>query len=171
MNAVELLAPDGKPSGAWMCGLCHRVETWNGTPALLPDPAMPWKGETNVLADHSEFSRQQAEHCCSGRCEVCGAAKVDAHHDRRMCFRALEIASGAGCRVDGFGDLERAVFEVDVFPFQRRDFGTAAAGDDRHADQHRECGVGGVDRLPNLRRCGHRLFTARHLGSAGVPYW
>jgi hypothetical protein len=73
MNAVELLTPDGKPSGAWMCGACHHLHLWNGTPALAPDPAASWKDDADALATHAAYTRQQAERCCEPRaCDLCG---------------------------------------------------------------------------------------------------
>lgn len=97
MNAVELLLPGGKPSGVFMCGQCHRIESYNGVPARFPNPEVSWKDDEKVTSQHAEWMRERAEGCCrptlcnrcmkpSGRqyVMICGGCAVIQEHEREV---------------------------------------------------------------------------------------
>lgn len=57
MNAVQLLNPNGSPSGVWACGKCGSLH-----------------GHTTTKTGYdSEFNLQRAQVCCDRRCLDCNA--------------------------------------------------------------------------------------------------
>lgn len=66
MNATELLTPDLKPSGVWVCGTCRKVQAVTLLGELLG----------NVRDKDAEFksahARSQAEKCCEQPVCKCG---------------------------------------------------------------------------------------------------
>jgi hypothetical protein len=70
VNAVEMLMPDGARSGLWLCGKCHHLSAWNGTPALFPtDPGVT----ADQREKNSAWMREHAERCCRPTtCRDCG---------------------------------------------------------------------------------------------------
>lgn len=114
MNAQQLLMPDGKPSGVWMCGACTcLVGRSNATIPLEPDGKMPSPEKC------AEIVRLQAVRCCDYRCEVCSARckqyhrLCDAHaaeqsNERERAREAARFEKATKLTVDEWGKSDAA---------------------------------------------------------------
>lgn len=66
MDAVELLLPESKPSGVWMCRKCRVLAASCHSPVQVGDRETTWE-------EKSESARKRAERCCNPTCDKCGA--------------------------------------------------------------------------------------------------